>query len=217
MGEISYKRIVILISCLVVVSLLVNWHRPSKATSKNSTLREHLVNIGDWNNDGPMELDPRIVKNLELDDYVNENYRRGKSIVSVYIGYYLTTGKVGAAHDPMVCFPGQGWVVSEATEGELVLDRKGDASVSYSAMVAERGEHKELIIYWFQSFDRTNRNTFRQKVASLWCKVSRGREDNASVRISTPFGGKTLQECRETIFEFIRVFYPFFLNYVKNG
>jgi EpsI family protein len=84
-------------------------------------------------------------------------------------------------------------------------------------MIAQRGLQKELIIYWFQSYDKTNPGTFSQKIASLYQKIFHHREDNAFVRISTPVGEKSLSECRETIFRFIRAFYPIFLNYVKQG
>ena len=84
-------------------------------------------------------------------------------------------------------------------------------------MVAHRGLQKELIIYWFQSYDKTNPDTFSQKTTSLYQKVFHHREDNAFVRISAFVGEKSLAECREAIFEFIRSFYPIFLNYVKQG
>ena len=41
-------------------------------------------------------------------------------------------------------------------------------------------------------------------------------EDNAFVRVSTPVSEKSLSECFETISEFVKSFYPVFLDYVEN-
>ena len=76
-------------------------------------------------------LGPKIVKALELDDYANQSYSDGKDTISLYIGYYFTAKKVGAAHDPLVCFPGQGWVVSDTQKDKIVLNPKPGNSVSY--------------------------------------------------------------------------------------
>ena len=166
---------------------------------------------------GYTPLDPKIVESLKLDDYANQNYSDGNVTISLYIGYYFTTKKVGAAHDPLVCFPGQGWVVSDTQKDKIVLNPKPADSISYSSMIAHRGLQKELIIYWFQSYDKTNPGTLSQKTTSLYQKVFHHREDNAFVRISTPIEERSLSECSETVFKFIRSFYPIFLNYVKQG
>ncbi len=162
-----------------------------------------------------MPLDPRIAKALELDDYVNQSYFNGHERVFLYIGYYLTTKKVGAAHDPLVCFPGQGWVITNRQKDELTLDSGSGESVSYSTMIAQRGPQKELIIYWFQSYDQTNPDTLSQKITSLWKKLLNQGQDNAFVRISIPLGEKSLSESRQIALKFVQAFYPIFLDFVR--
>ena len=193
------------------------WQPPSKAVQKNIPLSQAFSDIKGWKSDGSMPLNQRIVKSLQLDDYVNQKYSNGNEAVSLYIGYYLTTKKIGAAHDPLVCFPGQGWVLSNIHKGELSLNFEPDVAITYSIMIAQRNTEKQLIIYWFQSFDKTNSNTLSQKIVSFLKKVLNDREDNAFVRISVPFGEKSLSECREILFKFLRDFCPIFFNYVKQG
>ncbi len=175
-----------------------------------------MASINGWNSNGFSPFDQKIVDALELDDYANQSYTKGQDIVSLYIGYYLTTKKVGAAHSPLVCFPGQGWVLSDKKSGELILNQETDNSLSYSSMIAQRGQQKELVIYWFQSYDKTNPDTLSQKISSLWKKILNNREDNAFVRITTPIGEKSISESQETIFKFIQDFYPVFLEYVRS-
>jgi len=42
-------------------------------------------------------------------------------------------------------------------------------------------------------------------------------EDNAFVRISMSLEGKSREEAQETMFAFIRDFYPVFLTYIRQG
>jgi len=213
---VKLHKIAILIICFALTSILIYLRPSSKAVEKRVPLNQVLSDLEGWRSSGFIELDPRIVKSLELDDYINQSYSNGKDTVSLYIGYYLTSKKVGAAHDPLVCFPGQGWLVSDTQKGKIGLNPEPGGSMSYSSMIVHRRSQKELIVYWFQSYDKTNPDTLSQKINSLWGKLSQGREDNALVRISTPVGEKSLSECRETIFEFISSFYPVFLDYIKG-
>jgi EpsI family protein len=210
-------KLIILIICFALTSIFIYQTPASKTVKKQVMLTQALSDIKGWAMRGYTPLDPRIVKSLELDDYVNHNYSNGYDTIALYIGYYFTTKKVGAAHDPLVCFPGQGWVVSDTQKDKIVLNPKPRGSISYSSMMVQRGSQKELIIYWFQSYDQTNPDTFSQKITSLYQKIFRHREDNAFVRVSTPIEERSLSECHEAIFKFIRSFYPVFLNYVKQG
>jgi len=216
LGQISHRKIIILALCFVLTSVFVYWKAPSIAVEKNISLKQALADIHGWENNGFSPFDQKIVDALELDDYANQSYTNGQDIVSLYIGYYLTTKKVGAAHDPLVCFPGQGWELSDKKSGELILNQETDNSLSYSSMIAQRGQQKELIIYWFQSYDQTNPDTLSQKISLLWKKILNNKEDNAFVRITAPIGEKTISESQKTIFQFIKDFYPVFLEYVKS-
>jgi len=213
---IKLHKLIILIICFALTSILIYRVPESKVTNKQVPLSETLADIRGWTVSGYTPLDPKIVEALELDDYVNHTYSNGKEVISLYIGYYLSVKKVGAAHDPLVCFPGQGWVVSDSQKGSIILNTNPGDSISYSSMVIQRGMQKELIIYWFQSYDKTNPDTFSQKITSLWQKIFHQKEDNAFVRVSIPMGEKSLSGCQETSFKFIRSFYPVFLEYVKG-
>ena len=211
------SKLIILIICLTLTSVFIYQSPTSTAVKKQVSLHQALKDIEGWPTRGHSPLDPKIVTALELDDYINQNYSNGNNTISLYSGYYLTTQKVGAAHSPLVCFPGQGWVLSDIEKSKMKLNPGSGESISCSTMSAKRGLKNELIIYWFQSYNKTNSDTLSQKISSLYHKIFHHREDNAFVRISTPVQNKPLSECRETILNFIRSFYPVFLNYVKQG
>ena len=217
MGQVSQRNIIILILCLLLTAGLIYVKPESRPVKKQMLLREALKDLRTWKVYGLAELDAKLVEALELKDYVNQSHTNGPNRVFLYIGYYLTSAQVGAAHDPLVCFPGQGWVLSNKSTGKLALNPEAGAPISYSSMIAQRGNQKELLVYWFQSYDVANPDTFSQKLATWWGKMRNKGEDNAFVRISMALDGKSPEEGKEIIFGFVREFYPVFLSYIRQG
>ncbi len=212
--HIYYRKIIILIVCFALTSVLVYRTSPSKVVNKQVPLSQALSDIKGWTSTRSVPLGQEIVDALELDDYVNQSYSKGDERVSLYIGYYLSTRKVGAAHSPLVCFPGQGWIIS--SKDRTALKIKGN-EIHLLSMIVTRGQEKELVAYWFQSYDQTDPDTLSQKISLLWQNLLHEKENNAFVRVSISVGEKALSEARDTVFEFIRSFYPVFLNYVKDN
>jgi EpsI family protein len=161
-------------------------------------------------------MQDKIIVTLDLDDYLYQNYSNGKQSLSLYIGYYLTGGKLGAAHDPLVCLPGQGWFVRKRGNGDLDLDDTGTHNISYATILVERNGEQELFLYWFQAYDKAVSGTFSQKFISLINKVQGLGQDNAFVRISCSMNGRTEQQCKQILLNFVKEFYPKFLAYIRD-
>jgi EpsI family protein len=216
MGPILLKKIIGFIILLVMTSAVIYGFPRSEPSRKKTSLKQTLSDIKGWNNDGVVELDGEIVKALDLDDYANQGFSSDKGSVFLYIGYYFSNKKIGAAHDPLVCFPGQGWVASNIQKRAFSVDSAGKMSVYASTMTVEKGMQKELVVYWFQANDRSASGTFWQKVNGLWNRLSKRPEDNAFVRVTISLKGKTSDEAYSIAHQFIKSFYPAFLNYI-NG
>lgn len=216
MGQVNNKVVIVLIVCFILASGIIYIRPDSTPPTKKRVLREALSNIEGWENKGLTPLEENISEALLLDEYVNNIYSRGNDQVFLYIGYYHTTKKVGAAHDPTVCFPGQGWVLSDKDKKKLVLDKEDGISISYSLMKAVRGEETRFLLYWFQSYDKAVSDTFFQKINSFFNKILNKGEDNAFVRFTMPIGERSNEECQRIILDFVKAFYPVFLDYVKE-
>ncbi len=204
-----------MILCLVATAFLVHSMESSGNTQrKTKTLNQHFVEMGTWKPVREIRLEPEVISVLKLDDYLYTTFSNGTDALSLYIGYYYTANKVGASHDPLVCFPGQGWVISNTHSGKFTYDPSAGSSVRYSSMIAQRGEEKEFVIYWFQSNRKSAADTFTQKVDSFYQKIKGMPEDNAFIRISIPVGRRSPEECLKITLEFIRHFYPRLLLFV---
>lgn len=214
MGSISRPKLILLTVLFALTALLVYKGPSSRASKKSMPLAKALSSIPGWTMVGNSPLDSEIVTALKLDDYINASYSNGKDVVSLYIGYYLTSKKVGASHSPLVCMPGQGWAVSEKNIPPLTVKTH---EMHIAGMVIERGEEKELILYWFQAAEATSSGTFLQKLYALWAKALKHGEDNAFVRVSIPMEKYSFSQAQEIGSAFIRNFYPLFLSYVRKG
>jgi EpsI family protein len=214
LGKTYFFKIALLLLCFILTSILIYRQPESDPIKEKTALSSALSNIDGWETIRSNSIEEAIIESLKLDDYANLSYSKGSAIISLYIGYYYTGGKIGAAHDPLVCFPGQGWVVKDRDQGVYEIDQ--DISVSYSTMIVEKGQQRQLILYWFQSHDKTSPDTFSQKINSLWKKIKEKEQDSAFVRISITVGDDPLSGYKDNILDFVKSFYPLFLNYIQN-
>ncbi len=113
-----------------------------------------------------------------------------------------------------MCYPGQGWKLSNKRKGNYQL--KNGEKINYSSIIAELDEQKELIFYWFQVDDKTADNTLFQKLILFQKKIFRQGENSAFVRISASLNDMSPEEAQTYLLKFIEDFYPLFLEYVNN-
>jgi EpsI family protein len=207
-----------MLSALLVVTALLVHLQPGRSFEKNEKepLRQVFDKIGGWRLSGNSPMDVSIAEELKLDDYLFQSYGRDKGLVTLYIGYYSSAKKVGAAHDPLVCFQGQGWQISNRETGEYLITRVPPLKISYSSMIAERQDERQLIVYWFQANMKASASTQSQKAVMVLDKLSGRSEDNAFVRISAPIGEEPPESVRKRLFDFIDDFYPVFYRYVTR-
>ncbi len=210
-------KIVIVTICLLVTGLLVNFRTEPTTVEKGITLATSIENFGNWRPAAEIPLQESIRDALKLDDYLFRSFTDGSENITLYIGYYFSNRKVGASHDPLVCFPGQGWTLEDRVKGKMTaLGGEGTRAIEYSTMVAGRGDTKTFLLYWFQAYDIPTSDTLSQKAVLLWRKILTGGEESAFVRISMDMKGKTRQECLDILSRFARDFYPVFVKYINT-
>ena len=132
-------------------------------TDKKESLARKLQNIDEWKFIENIPLDQSIQNELKLDDYIFARYTQNSISITLYIGYYYSKTKIGAAHDPLVCFPGQGWKLSDRKRGKIELPNL-EKTINYASILAQRGESKEQLLYWFQAAEFAVADTLQQKI-----------------------------------------------------
>ncbi len=213
---ISKTKLFFIIAALVLTGILIYFQPESIEVKRDRTLNQALSEIPGWKVQKPEPIEQNIVDALKLDDYINRSFTKNGQSVSLYIGFYNSAKKVGAAHDPVVCFPGQGWILSDKSKGTLQFDKQNLNKIPYSMMTATLGDSKQLILYWFQSYDTAQSNTFSQKIALAKNKIFQQGEANAFVRVITSLKYQSPEQAQRSILNFVESFYPVFVDYIKQ-
>lgn len=217
MRSVSRARLITLSIILLMTAGMVYLLSSAPPTSKKVPLDSALVNMPGWTASSAVDMGAAVEQALFLDDYLFRAYQRGFDKVTLYIGYYHTAAKVGAAHDPMVCFTGQGWKITNRSKGTYQLASKPGITINYALMTAELQSNQELILYWFQTNQNTSNNTASQKVVMAWDRMRRAPEESAFVRLSTKITTESPEDAKKRILSFIEDFYPLFYRYVTGG
>jgi EpsI family protein len=212
--KVSTVQIVVLLLCLILTGLLVYMRPMGNIEEKSLALETEVLKLRDRYKITNNRLSPRVIEELKLDDYIFQTYTRNGGAVTLYVGYYFSGKKVGAAHDPQVCYPGQGWKLSNKEKGTYEL--KNGEKVDYSSIIAAQGGSKDLIFYWFQVNDKTADNTLFQKMILLQNKILQQGENNAFVRVSTSLNEESIHLAQKRILDFMEDFYPIFLEYIES-
>ena len=143
------------------------------------------MQVGEWT--GTREImEKRFIDALDLSDYVIVNYRnRSGRSVNLYVAYYESQRKGESIHTPGTCLPGSGWLFRKAGRRNVAIE--GDlGSFPVNRAVMQKGEHQQVVYYWFPQRGRILTNPYELKFYAFWDALTRQRTDGALVRLITP-------------------------------
>lgn len=172
--------IVLTVGCLLVLSA-----RRQSIVTLSHPLREIPISFT-----GFAVEDRAISKNEQqvagMSDYVFRIFgQQGDSAqaFSVYVGYYdsQTTGRT--IHSPRNCLPGAGWQTIESGTRTLLVSGK---SVTVNRYILANGPVQAMVYYWYQGRGRVAWNEYLVKWDLLRDAATRGRTEEALVRIMVP-------------------------------
>lgn len=116
---------------------------------------------------------------------------------SVYVGYYDSQVTGRTIHSPRNCLPGAGWQTVES--GTRTLQVAG-SPVTVNRYILAKGAMQAIVYYWYQGRGRVAWNEYAVKWDLLRDAATRGRTEEALVRIMVPiapsrkFGATEWQE-----------------------
>lgn len=102
---------------------------------------------------------------------------------SVYVGYYDSQVTGRTIHSPRNCLPGAGWQTVES--GTRTLQVAGQP-VIVNRYILANGPMQAVVYYWYQGRGRVAWNEYAVKWDLLRDAATRGRTEEALVRIMVP-------------------------------
>lgn len=209
---IGNRRFVTLIILMVVTGVYINVHSDFKVPLNRPFSAFPAAHAG-WRMTGESFFSAGVLDVLKPTDYLYRQYvdEAGRRVV-LYVGYHSGGKGSGAIHSPKHCLPGSGWFEASSEKGSVEV---GDGDINVIRAVYQKGDARELFVYWFQVRDRTLSNEYSLKLAEITGSFFHRRRDTAFVRISVPYredGGQAV----ETAERFIRDFYPVITEYLPR-
>jgi exosortase D (VPLPA-CTERM-specific) len=172
---------------LIGVALYINLHSDVSVPS-NRPFSEFPMQLKAWRMAGQSEFSTDVLRILKPTDYIYRQYKGadGKT-VNLYIGYHGGGKESGGIHSPRHCLPGSGWYEIYTKRGILEIPSGGRIKLVRS--VYQKGENKELFLYWFQARGHSMNDEFSLKLAEMTGSLFHRRRDTAFIRVSVPFEG----------------------------
>jgi exosortase D (VPLPA-CTERM-specific) len=161
-------------------------------------------------------LGAEFIETLQFDDYVLADFRRPSGEqVNLYISYYSSQRKGQSVHSPRTCIPGGGWQLRDFETVDLAL-RDGQVQRVNRAII-ERGDERQLVVYWFKQRDRVVTNEWLVKWYLFADSLFRNRTDGAMVRLITPIArGGDRRSAEGRIVELMSELRPILPRYVPD-
>jgi EpsI family protein len=182
----KHARFAFFFVVLVAGGFVVNaWAYLGETHVERKQLKDFPRQMGAWEQTGTDEqFNKETLAVLRASDYVLRNYRGADGrMVNFYVGYYASQRDGATYHSPLNCLPGSGWVMSEP--GRITITPKGRPAFVANKYLIQNGDHKDLLIYWYQGRGRAVASEYWGKVYTVLDSVRMRRSDGAMVRITT--------------------------------
>lgn len=185
------RRPVRLLACVLALALpagaLGTWSLRSTQAGVETPRLDLPAHIGDWHRTTEERLEADVFSSVQPDAYLLQRYEApNRSPIWLYLAVYLGRAGYGrGAHDPEICYPGQGWEIVHSDALSVTVPSGEELVVR--ALKVQRVQAHETVLYWFQPSDRWPVNGALEQLMRL-IDATRGRARYAFVRLSARSG-----------------------------
>jgi len=170
--------------------------------------------LGSWHTVREIPMEPEIQEVLKADDSLNRVYTNDGRELSLFVAAFRSQKNGKAPHSPKNCLPGSGWL--PVSSGEVALDVGRPEPVSVNRYVISFGQSRSLVLYWYQSRDRTVADEFEAKFYVMYDAMRLNRTDTALVRVVVPIRDRNEDEAQRRGEDFVRALYKPLLEHLPS-
>lgn len=201
---ISLIRFMVVYALLGTAALVITFHRDMEVPT-NRPFSEFPQTVQSWQMVKREVFSDDVLRILKPTDYYSCQYKDadGKT-VNLYVGYHGGGKDGGEIHSPKQCLPGSGWYEASSRRGVLLTS---GGAINLVRAVYQKGENRELFLYWFQVRDRSISEEYSLKMAEIVNSAFHRRRDASFIRISTPVDSE-IDQATARCERFVRDFEP---------
>ena len=181
-------RVILVVVLLLAGGVAVNgWAFLGETPVPRTQLAEFPKEIGSWKQaGGDQRFDNATLSVLRASDYLMRDYSSNNRTANLYVGYYASQRDGATYHSPLNCLPGAGWTMTDPSR--VTISPEGRPSFVANKFMIQNGDHKELLIYWYQGRGRSIASEYWGKIYTVVDSVRLRRSDGAMVRVMIPVG-----------------------------
>lgn len=211
----SIVRVSVSTALLLAALLVLQLRSSGEAVPIRKPLDYFPAALGRWQGRLDTALEPRIVNELRVSDYLMRRYVHdsGQSLW-LYIGYWATQRKGADFHSPKNCLPAGGWEPVEASRITIDLPAPYPA-IRVNRYVIQKERSIQVVLYWYQTHGTAIASEVDAKVELVRSAITRNRTDGALVRVSSLVAGSP-QETTEQLVEYVRRLYPLLPEFLPD-
>lgn len=180
----------------------------AEAIPSKRPLSETPVRAGNWEmvNEGVVEKEVQDV--LKADELLTRLYANParREMAHLFVAYFKTQRAGQAPHSPKNCLPGNGWVPSASDIVQIPVPGVA-APINANRYVVAKGDTKSVVMYWYQSRDRTVASEYTAKFYVVADALRYNRTDTALVRIVVPIDNNNVRSAEDAATDFIKSIY----------
>jgi len=141
--------------------------------------------ISNWSGND-VQIDQESLDVLGAGDFLSRVYASNTNSqpIDLFVGYFPTQRTGVSIHSPRNCLPGSGWTF-ESSRYLYLADSSGKPHRVGEYVITD-GEHRQFVIYWYQSHGRSIANEYLAKLYLVIDAIRTNRTDGALIRVATP-------------------------------
>jgi exosortase D (VPLPA-CTERM-specific) len=190
---------------------------PVSEPPPRTSFADFPMGLGSWVGRSQV-MEPMYVQALKFDDYLLADYvDSGRRVgpVNLYVAYYRSQHSGQSVHSPKTCIPGGGWEITSFDRIPMTGAPFHDPRANRA--VIQKGDQRQVVLYWFQQRGRMIANEYLVKAYLLWDAVTRHRTDGALVRLTSAVQpGESVREAESRLVAFAATMQPELLRFVPN-
>ena len=162
---------------------------------------------GEWLAPGEDGItDPEVLEILKADDVLNREYvDAAGDKAGLYIAAFRSQRNGKSPHSPKNCLPGSGW--TPVVEDYSTVDLPDGRKIQVNHYIVNHGEDQSLVLYWYQSRDRTVANEYKAKFWVVADAIRYNRSDTALVRVVVGIHNHDNARAERVAVNFVQSFY----------
>jgi EpsI family protein len=204
---------VVTLLLLLNATLLYSSLRP-EFVPVSRPLAEVPKRLGSWSMLEEGVVEPEIQEVLKADDLLNRIYGNGGSVASLFVAGFKTQRNGKTPHSPKNCLPGSGW--TPLNSSEMTIDVGRARPLTVNRYVVTSGERRQLVLYWYQSRDRSVASEYKAKFWVMVDAIRLNRTDTALIRVVVPIVNNNENAAEKSAVEFVQASFGAVLEHLPG-